>query len=431
MNHTDSRLSIILEIARTLVTESQPDTMLPVLLTNLVQTMEAAEAGLIEIYDPAQDVLNIAGAIGFDPAPLAELKLSPGEAMGGTALQTGQTELYPTPQAIEQARQSLTLPHRVLLEQATNGLPPPLSAICVPLITSGVKIGALVLENRSRPYGFAPDDVPFLETVADLIALANENARLRQELEETQAMQQANRLKAELISTLAHEMRTPLTSIKGYSTALLMSDIQFAPQTQREFLSIIDQECDTLQDLIHDLLESSVIDAGLLKLEPQPVLLPRLAHQAVDDIAHRGQNCRFMVNFPPHFPVIDADPHRIKQVLYNLLDNAIKYSPQGGLIVIRGEVQNRQVVVSVSDQGMGIAPEDLHHLFEKFFRARAGQTRHVIGSGLGLPIARTIIESHGGQIWAESQVGQGSTFYFALPIPDPTTAQDTSGGTNG
>ncbi|MCK4451681.1 MAG: PAS domain-containing sensor histidine kinase, partial [Anaerolineae bacterium] len=111
-----------------------------------------------------------------------------------------------------------------------------------------------------------------------------------------------------------------------------------------------------------------------------------------------------------------ADPHRIEQVLRNLLDNAIKYSLQGGLVVVRGEVREDEVVISVADQGVGIAPEHLNRLFEKFFRIKSALGRHVVGSGLGLPIARTIVESQGGRIWAESQVGQGSTFYFTLPL---------------
>jgi signal transduction histidine kinase len=195
-----------------------------------------------------------------------------------------------------------------------------------------------------------------------------------------------------------------------------MEEATFDPETQQEFLQIIDEECDTLQDLIHDLLESSIIDAGLLRLEPQPVRLPRLAQSVTDDMARRTQQHHFLIDFPDDFPIVDADPHRIEQVLRNLLDNAVKYSPQGGLVVIRGTMHKDEIVVSVADQGMGIAPQHLNRLFEKFFRIESGLGRHVVGSGLGLPIAHTIVESHGGRIWAESQLGQGSTFYFTLPL---------------
>jgi signal transduction histidine kinase len=273
-----------------------------------------------------------------------------------------------------------------------------------------------MLENLHQPGSFVHEDIPFLKAIADLIALSIENARLKEELQVTLSLEEANRLKEELISTLAHEMRTPLTSIKGYSTAMLMEEATFDPETQQEFLQIIDEECDILQDLIHDLLESSIIDAGLLRLEPQPVRLPRLAQSVTDDMARRTQQHHFLIDFPDDFPIVDADPHRIEQVLRNLLDNAVKYSPQGGLVVIRGTMHKDEIVVSVADQGMGIAPQHLNRLFEKFFRIESGLGRHVVGSGLGLPIAHTIVESHGGRIWAESQLGQGSTFYFTLPL---------------
>ena len=221
---------------------------------------------------------------------------------------------------------------------------------------------------------------------------------------------------------LAHEMRTPLTSIKGYATALLMEEASFSPETQREFLQMIDEECEALQALIRDILESSSIDAGLLTLEPRLVMLPHLTKTVVDDTARHAPRHHCLVDFPAHFPTVSADVERIVQVLRNLLENAVKYSPQGGLIVVRGEVQEDEIVVSVADQGLGIAPEHLNRLFEKFFRVRSPSGARVVGSGLGLPIARAIVERHGGRIWAQSQPGQGSTFSFTLPLPRPGQA---------
>jgi len=258
--------------------------------------------------------------------------------------------------------------------------------------------------------------VTFLEHVADHITLSVETAHLRETLRTTQARDEPNRFKGELISTLAHEMRTPLTSIKGYATALLMEEAAFSPETQREFLKFIDEECDTLQDLIHDLLESTIIDAGLMRLEFQPVLVARLTKDVIHDMALSDEKHRFLIDFPKDFPIVEADPDRITQVLRNLLDNAVKYSPQGGLIIVRGEVAGNEITVSVADQGIGIAPDDLNQLFDKFFRANSRAGRRVVGSGLGLPIVRAIVESHGGRVWAESHVDQGTTLYFTLPI---------------
>ena len=416
----DQRLLTISELAKISVTEHTTKTMLQRLLACLVETFEPAEAGILFLYDPADERLVAKAAHGYDLAKLEQIRIARGEARCGRVFQTGQPELYSTPESIAAAIENMTLANRDAVTGAMVGLKEPQSVVCIPLISGKTKVGVLMLENLHDANSLACADLPFLQTVTDLIALSVEGARLRENFQSAQAHSEANRLKAELISTLAHEMRTPLTSIKGYSTALLMEEVTFKPETQREFLQFIDEECDVLQTLIHDLLESSIIDAGLLRLEPQPVQLPRLAKNVTDDIARRTEIYRFLLDFPEHFPILDADPDRIVQVLRNLLDNAVKYSPEGGLIVVRGEVREDEVVVSVADQGVGLSPEHLNRLFEKFFRANSLLGRHVVGSGLGLPICRTIVESHGGRIWAESQVGQGTTLFFALPLESPS-----------
>jgi signal transduction histidine kinase len=121
------------------------------------------------------------------------------------------------------------------------------------------------------------------------------------------------------------------------------------------------------------------------------------------------------VDFPPDFPIVEADSRWIKQVFRNIIDNAVKYSPEGGLIVIKGEVRPADVVVSVADQGIGISPENLIPLFEKYFRVRSAASLHIPGTGLGLPIGRAIVEAHGGKIWLESKMGEGTTVFFSLP----------------
>lgn len=429
----DNRLSTIFEIARILATEHDLTTMLRGFLCCLIQSFAAADAGVLFLADDAGQLV-VAAAHGYDQAVLDDLRLAPGEAMAGKTFAAGVPNLYETPEHTAAAMANLRAINRRIVDQAaprsdeaTNSAPEPRSAVCIPLLNGAKKVGVLLLEDMHRPGSFTQDDLNFLQHVADLISLSIENARLRAELQAVHALNEGNRLKSELISTLAHEMRTPLTSIKGYSTALLMEEATFSGEMQREFLQIIDEECDILQDLIHDLLESSIIDAGFLKLEPEPVLLPRLAHSVVDDIARRNSRHRFLVDFPTDFPIVAADPHRIVQVLRNLLDNAVKYSPNGGLVVVRGETGPAEVTISVADQGEGIAPEHLNRLFEKYFRIKSGLGRHVVGTGLGLPIARTIVESHGGRIWAESQVNEGTTFFFTLParqsfLPAPAAA---------
>ena len=411
----DQMLSIIFAIARLLATERDLETMFFDFLSSLIETFEAADAGVMRLYDANEDRLIVKAAQGYHLDALRRIPLSSGETTSGKAFQSGQVELFPDPESILAARANMTPENRELYAQATDGMSQSQSLISMPLITDH-KVGTLTLENRRQPGSFSRNDLPFWQAVADLIALAIDNAHLAEELQEAQALAEANRLKAELISTLAHEMRTPLTSIKGYSTAMLMEEASFGPEAQREFLQIIDEECDVLQDLIRDLLESSIIDAGLLRIEPQPVRLPLLARNVVDEIAPRAQKHRLILDFADDFPIVDADPQRIAQVLRNLVDNAVKYSPDGGLVVVQGRIGEHEVIISVADQGVGIAPEDLNRLFEKFFRVKSGLGRHVVGSGLGLPIAHTLVESHGGRIWAESSVGKGTTLYFTLPL---------------
>ncbi len=411
----DRRLRTMFEIARILATEHDPELTAPRLLSVLIDHMDAADAGMVVLYDMAEGYLVVQAAQGYDVEALQHLRLAPGESITGLAFSTGIATLYPTAAATAAAMRSMSSENLAVFRVAATGVSEPQSALAVPLTTDGTRVGVLLLENLRSAGRFDESDLDFLKPVADLLALSMENGRLREELETIRSRDEANRLKAEVISTLAHELRTPLTSIKGYSSALLMEGAEFSPETQREFLGIIDEECDVLQDLIHDLLESSMIDAGFLRLEMQPVRLPRLALGVLEDFAHQESGHRFLADFPSEFPLVDADPQRITQVLRNLIDNAVKYSPDGGLVVVRGVARPAEVEISVADQGVGLAPEHLNRLFEKYFRVKSGLGRHVVGTGLGLPIARAIVESHGGRIWAESALGQGTTLFFTIP----------------
>jgi signal transduction histidine kinase len=145
------------------------------------------------------------------------------------------------------------------------------------------------------------------------------------------------------------------------------------------------------------------------------VRLHHLARDIAAEIQLRTASHRIIVDFPEKFPILEVDPRWIKQVFRNILDNAVKYSPQGGLVFIRGEERVSDVMIMIADQGIGISPEDLIPLFERYFRVRTAANLHIPGTGLGLPIARAIVEAHGGRIWVESKLGEGTTIFFSLP----------------
>lgn len=222
---------------------------------------------------------------------------------------------------------------------------------------------------------------------------------------------------SEMLAGLSHDLRTPLSCIKGYITTLMRDDIIWDPATEKEFMNIIVEETDHIETLIDNLLDSSTFSwKGEIELKKEPLSIPRIVNKVLRDQSYRVKNHEFTVAFPEEFPLVEADPMRIEQVLRNLVDNSVKYSREETKIAIKGVVTHSEVIVSVSDQGVGINSEHLKWLFEKFFRVTDGIQENKKGIGLGLPFARQIIISHGGRIWAKSKVNQGTALYFTLPL---------------
>ncbi len=225
-----------------------------------------------------------------------------------------------------------------------------------------------------------------------------------------------DQMKSQLLSTVSHELRTPLASIKGFATTLLRQDVEWDEDSRREFLSIIDNESDRLSELIGNLLDMSRIEAGTLRVEPEPIDLRAIVQSTLAEFEVMTHLHRFAADLPGRLPLVSADPRRTRQVLRNLLENAVKYSPQGGLIQVDVAVDGAFVRTSVVDQGLGIDPQHIDQIFARFYQVDSASTRQVGGAGLGLSICKAIVEAQGGRIWAESQPGVGSTFHFTSPI---------------
>lgn len=235
-------------------------------------------------------------------------------------------------------------------------------------------------------------------------------------------------MKTHFVAAVSHELRTPLTSIKGF-IATLLDDTEgyFDHQTRYEFYQIIDQECDRLRRLIDDLLNLSRIERGLA-LQPNwqvvdvPSVIKRvLAAQQVYTDKHE-----LIMDIPEELPPIVADEDKLDEILTNLVNNAIKYSPDGGKVIVRVVREDNTLLFSVKDQGIGIPRDKLTAIFEKFSRIDTRETRAAGGTGLGLYLVKHLVEAHDGTIWAESEgIGKGATFYFRLPIfPDKARAEN-------
>ncbi|NOT54300.1 MAG: PAS domain-containing protein [Deltaproteobacteria bacterium] len=296
-------------------------------------------------------------------------------------------------------------------------VPPEVAASALKTIASVLQTGevllfeyALVVEGVSRDYEArvapsGPDEV---------VAIVRDITR-RKEVE---------RLKDEFISVVNHELRTPLASVRGFTELMLNRD--FSPERQRELLSIIQRETIRLTDLINDFLDLRRIESGeqhyhFMEVDPAAAL-----HASVALFSQNGGGHTFEVRLPDQVPRVQADADRLHQVLVNLLSNAVKFSPQGGTITTGIQTAGDEIVIWVADQGIGIAPEELPKVFDRFFRADNRDVRKIGGTGLGLTLVKEIITAHGGRVWLESTPGQGSTFFFTLPyantIADPRPA---------
>ncbi len=381
--------------------------------------LPAAEAGWLAVNDEARGTLRLAAVLGGDSERLRNLELQPAEALLGSEV-THAPGWYGSRESIESALEHWAPETRAALEEGWPPFRSLHSLLVVPLTIGGRTVGVLWL----APVGQASAAARWRE-VGALVGLALDRAQREDQRTGPAPQPPTDQVRSEALATLSHELRTPLAAIKGYATALLLDEVTWTPEEQREFLTLIDRECDTVQGMISEVLDSALIDAGHLGIELEPVRLPHLSREVADEIQRQTASHRLVVDFPADFPLLMADPRRLRQVLRNVLDNAVKYSPDGGLIVMRGQVRAGDVVVSIADQGVGIAPEDLLPLFDKYFRVQRATGDHVPGTGLGLPITRAIVEAHGGRIWAESKLGQGTTFHFSLLRDEPGLGEDT------
>ncbi len=219
--------------------------------------------------------------------------------------------------------------------------------------------------------------------------------------------------KSEFVSVVSHEIRTPLTSIHGFSEILATKDME--PEKRREFYRIIQGESERLSRLITNLLNLSRIEAGL-ELNRELVDIPRLVLEDVEFFQSQTDSHSLQYLGSRQVPMVYADPERLHQVMKNLLSNAIKYSPDGGPVEVSTEVEGKYVTISVRDQGIGIPPEELPRIFERFSRVEREEALGISGTGLGLAIVKHLVELHGGKVTVHSEEGQGSTFTVYLPI---------------
>jgi signal transduction histidine kinase len=290
----------------------------------------------------------------------------------------------------------------------------PRSVMIAP-ITRGPRIlGLLSVVDRVGQDPFGEDDLNLLLALAGQATIAVENLRLHEEIKKAnRLLQEYDRLKSEFVGIVAHDFRRPLMAIRGFAE-LVLEEPDLAIDTRQEFMRTVISETEHLALLANDTLLITQIETGQLRYEYQEL---EIGPFLLDAVPLGLSEHSVLINVPPSFPRIWADPERLRQVLANLVSNAVKYSPAGGSIIVRARERGpNHIVIEVVDSGIGIPADQVAKLFQKFARVRSDEHLRISGTGLGLYICRLIVEGHGGQIWVESEPGCGSTFAVALPI---------------
>jgi K+-sensing histidine kinase KdpD len=263
---------------------------------------------------------------------------------------------------------------------------------------------------------FSQNNMELLTGIGREIAIAVRNAQLYEEASSAKALRELDTMRTEFLANVSHELRTPLAVIKGSANSLLQPDVIFDEETRREFLVSIDKDADILTRLVDDLLMISRLEADALEVRKKPHQLDDVIYSIEDRLNNLTVKHHLHINIPKDMPQVDLDEVRIGEVLTNLVENAIKFADDNTNITISSELKDKEVIISVADEGIGIPPELHQKIFERFFQGNGRKAGRRKGAGLGLAICQGIVETHGGKIWVESQVGKGSKFSFSLPL---------------
>lgn len=296
-------------------------------------------------------------------------------------------------------------------------------AMVAPMRSEEAVIGIIEVANRQgNAETFTDEDLKLFETLANHASVALENARLIGELEDSLAhLTEMNQLKDDFVASVSHELRTPLTSIRGYVKTLLRPDAHFSPDETEAFLETIDRQSQRLHRLIEDLLVVSRIESASPEDDlVQEISLAELTTEVIDELRGKLDDRKVTVTLDDHIPLIETDPGKLHQILCNLIDNAVKYSPAGAPLDIEAHTQGAGVTITVRDSGPGIDEEAQEKIFERFYQVDQTATRKVGGAGLGLYICRKLAGALGGRLWLESSDASGSEFSLWIPTMGAT-----------
>ncbi|MFH1439848.1 MAG: GAF domain-containing protein [Candidatus Woesearchaeota archaeon] len=417
INKERQMLSYLLEISQAINSQLKLDNMLKILLDK-VMDFTKADSGLIMLVK--DNILEIKFISGYPDSDDYRINVKVGEGISGYVAKEGK------PIVVANVKDDSRY-----IELNTSTV----SEAAIPLMKAGKVMGVLNLE--SSKYDQFTVYQQQLEILTNQIAIAIENSRLYHEIslfnetlknevymatkelvEKNRELERMGRLKSDFVSNVSHELRTPLTSIKGYTKLLIEGKLGEMPDKQLQCMKIILEESDRLSRLINDVLDLAKLEKGTVKFKKDEMDIESVAKEVITTLFTLAddKDIKMEISSKGNIPQISASPDLIKQLFFNLIGNAIKFTPKNGTISVIIEVCNNCIKTTIKDTGIGIRKDVLPKLFDKFYQVDTSMTREFSGTGLGLPICKHIIDAHKGKIWVESELDKGSSFIFTLPL---------------
>jgi signal transduction histidine kinase len=386
------------------------------ILDSVLAIMKVDRASLM-LWDPQSKVLQTQWVRGGDFKIQSPMRLEIGQGMAGWALQTGEPYW---------AEYAMGDPHYRPSVQSIRSL------LCVPVYTQTHQpVGVINAVTTENARAFLPREIDFLTMFGRQAALAIENARLHQKSRDNiDQLNEVNKLKSQFLSLVSHDLRGPLTGIRGFSEILKQESLGPLTPGQGEMIDQMERQVDLQERMVDDLLDLARMDKSRFSIHPTTTDLIALLHEEVDkshlEARERHVTLSSVIDIPPSMGLLLIDGGRIRQVLWNLIHNALKFTPEEGRVTVRARLEKEEVRIEVEDSGIGLAAETQARVFDKFFQVSPGGSTSSRGLGLGLTICKEIVLAHQGKITARSPgIGLGTTIGFTLPIQN-ASAQEQS-----
>jgi signal transduction histidine kinase len=400
------------EVGQAVSSTLDMETVLSTIVGRAVQ-LSGTDSGVIYEYSEATQEFHLRASHRMEKEVVEELRAAPIRLGGGVTGQAATSRApVQVPDILNQREDTGTRVRPMLTRLGYRSL------LSVPLLREQQIMGGLTVWRRQSG-NFKPEVINLLQTFATQSALAIQNARLFREIEDKSGqLEAANRHKSEFLANMSHELRTPLNAIIGFSEVLLERMFGELNEKQNEYVDDVLSSGRHLLSLINDILDLSKVEAGRMDLELAQFDLPLAVENTITLVRERASRHGISLHREVDKRLGDfvGDERKIKQILLNLLSNAVKFTPERGRVEVKAVMADGSVEISVSDTGIGIAPEDQEKIFEEFRQVGTDYAHKREGTGLGLTLTKKFVEIHGGKIWVESEQGKGSTFTFTLPI---------------